>query len=114
MNPIVNCVAYADGRRIKSVEIEGNNIIGKNLDGNTISTYNPNDLWVVGDLMKYGVKVEGKAGARYDFDIPWIERRLVAPFRTQGFGLWAMQRRAVWVTVSLVMALVGSVIVAGG
>ena len=47
--------------RIKSAEIEGNNIVGKTVDDKLISTYNPNDLWVVGDLMKYGVKVEGKA-----------------------------------------------------
>ncbi|MBK9605242.1 MAG: ATP-dependent zinc metalloprotease FtsH [Betaproteobacteria bacterium] len=47
--------------RIKSAEIEGNNIIGRTVDDKLISTYNPNDLWVVGDLMKFGVKVEGKA-----------------------------------------------------
>jgi ribosomal-protein-alanine N-acetyltransferase len=34
-------------------------------------------------------KVTDEAGAR-----AWIESRLVAPCRTQGFGLWAMQRRA--------------------
>ena len=47
--------------RIKSAEIEGNNIVGRTVDDKLISTYNPNDLWVVGDLMKFGVKVEGKA-----------------------------------------------------
>ena len=51
----------AKSGRIRSAEIEGNNIIGKTVDDKQISTYNPNDLWVVGDLMKYGVKVEGKA-----------------------------------------------------
>jgi cell division protease FtsH len=51
----------AKSGRIKSAEIEGNNIVGKTVDDKLISTYNPNDLWVVGDLMKYGVKVEGKA-----------------------------------------------------
>jgi cell division protease FtsH len=51
----------AKAGRIKSAEIEGNNIVGKTVDDKLISTYNPNDLWVVGDLMKYGVKVEGKA-----------------------------------------------------
>jgi cell division protease FtsH len=51
----------AKSGRIKSAEIEGNNILGKTVDDKLISTYNPNDLWVVGDLMKYGVKVEGKA-----------------------------------------------------
>ena len=51
----------AKSGRIKSAEIEGNNIVGKTADDKLISTYNPNDLWVVGDLMKYGVKVEGKA-----------------------------------------------------
>ena len=51
----------AKSGRIRSAEIEGNNIIGKTVDDKLISTYNPNDLWVVGDLMKYGVKVEGKA-----------------------------------------------------
>jgi len=50
----------AKSGRIKSAEIEGNNIIGKTVDDKLITTYNPNDLWVVGDLMKYGVKVEGK------------------------------------------------------
>ena len=48
----------AKAGRIKTAEIEGNNIIGKTVDDKQISTYNPNDLWVVGDLMKYGVKVE--------------------------------------------------------
>jgi cell division protease FtsH len=33
----------------------------QDVDDKLISTYNPNDLWVVGDLMKFGVKVEGKA-----------------------------------------------------
>ncbi|MEO8136254.1 MAG: ATP-dependent metallopeptidase FtsH/Yme1/Tma family protein, partial [Betaproteobacteria bacterium] len=51
----------AKSGRIKSAEIEGNNIVGKTVDDKLISTYNPNDLWVVGDLMKFGVKVEGKA-----------------------------------------------------
>jgi cell division protease FtsH len=51
----------AKSGRIKTAEIEGNNIVGKTVDDKLISTYNPNDLWVVGDLMKYGVKVEGRA-----------------------------------------------------
>ena len=50
-----------DGR-IKRVEIEGrNNLKVTPAEGREYVLINPGDLWMVGDLMKYGVEVRGKA-----------------------------------------------------
>jgi len=49
-----------DGR-IAKVQIDGRVVHGKTQDGKEFSTYTPNDLWMVNDLLKYNVVVEAKA-----------------------------------------------------
>lgn len=48
-----------DGR-VASVQIDGRIVHGKTQDGKEFSTYAPNDLWMVNDLLKYNVMVEAK------------------------------------------------------
>lgn len=48
-----------DGR-IASVQIDGRVVRGKTQEGKEFSTYAPNDLWMVNDLLKYNVQVEAK------------------------------------------------------
>ena len=48
-----------DGR-VASVQIDGRVVHGKTQDGKEFSTYAPNDLWMVNDLLKYNVQVEAK------------------------------------------------------
>lgn len=50
---------------LKSVELQGGSLQGGSLlvtrkDGQTFTVISPGDLWMVGDLMKYGVDVVGK------------------------------------------------------
>ena len=47
--------------RVASVQIDGRVVHGKTQDGKEFSTYTPNDLWMVSDLLKYNVAVEAKA-----------------------------------------------------
>jgi len=47
--------------RIAKVQIDGRVVHGKTQDGKEFSTYTPNDLWMVNDLLKYNVVVEAKA-----------------------------------------------------
>ncbi len=49
-----------DGR-VASAQIDGRVVHGKMQDGKEFSTYTPNDLWMVNDLLKYNVQVEAKA-----------------------------------------------------
>ncbi len=46
---------------VSSVQIDGHVVRGKLQDGKEFSTYAPNDLWMVNDLLKYNVAVEAKA-----------------------------------------------------
>ncbi len=48
-----------DGR-IAKVQIDGRVVHGKTQEGKEFSTYAPNDLWMVNDLLKYNVIVEAK------------------------------------------------------
>lgn len=48
-----------DGR-IAKVQIDGRVVHGKTQEGKEFSTYAPNDLWMVNDLLKYNVVVEAK------------------------------------------------------
>jgi cell division protease FtsH len=48
-----------DGR-IATAQIDGRIVRGKMQDGKDFSTYAPNDLWMVNDLLKYNVQVEAK------------------------------------------------------
>jgi cell division protease FtsH len=47
--------------KVAKVQIDGRVIRGTTLDNKTFSTYAPNDLWMVSDLLKYNVEVEAKA-----------------------------------------------------
>jgi cell division protease FtsH len=46
--------------RIKRVEVQGRNLKVTPADGQVFTISSPGDLWMVGDLMKYGVQVSGK------------------------------------------------------
>ncbi|MFW5431506.1 MAG: ATP-dependent zinc metalloprotease FtsH [Methylophilaceae bacterium] len=46
---------------VKEVQIDGRVVRGTTLDNQKFSTYAPNDLWMVSDLLKYNVAVEAKA-----------------------------------------------------
>ncbi len=46
--------------RIKRVEVQGRNLNVTPTDGKQYTIASPGDLWMVGDLMKFGVQVSGK------------------------------------------------------
>jgi cell division protease FtsH len=46
--------------KIKKVEVQGRNLRVTPNDGQGYTIASPGDLWMVGDLMKYGVQVSGK------------------------------------------------------
>jgi cell division protease FtsH len=46
--------------KIKKVEVQGRNLKVTPNDGQGYTIASPGDLWMVGDLMKYGVQVSGK------------------------------------------------------
>ncbi|MHB8665939.1 MAG: ATP-dependent zinc metalloprotease FtsH [Burkholderiales bacterium] len=45
---------------IAEVTIEGRNIKAKTTDGKSITSYSPGDIWLISDLLKYGVTVKAK------------------------------------------------------
>ncbi|MEE9331197.1 MAG: ATP-dependent zinc metalloprotease FtsH [Methylophilaceae bacterium] len=47
--------------KIAKVQIDGRVVHGTTVDDKKFSTYAPNDLWMVSDLLKYNVTVEAKA-----------------------------------------------------
>ncbi len=47
--------------KIKRVDVQGRTLQVTPADGNKYSIISPGDIWMVGDLMKYGVQVTGKA-----------------------------------------------------
>ncbi|MBU3544598.1 ATP-dependent zinc metalloprotease FtsH [Polynucleobacter sp. MWH-Mekk-B1] len=52
----------AKAGKIRRVEVQGrSNLTVTPVDGNKYSLISPGDIWMVGDLMKYGVQVTGKA-----------------------------------------------------
>ena len=51
----------AKNGKIKRVDVQGRNIQVTPADGQKYSVISPGDIWMVGDLMKYGVQVTGKA-----------------------------------------------------
>jgi cell division protease FtsH len=46
--------------RITKVTIEGRQLKATTADGKRVTSYSPGDLWLVSDLLKYGVKVDAK------------------------------------------------------
>ena len=47
--------------KIKRVDVQGRNLQVTATDGNKFTIISPGDIWMVGDLMKFGVQVTGKA-----------------------------------------------------
>ena len=47
--------------KIKRVDVQGRTLQVMATDGNKYSIISPGDIWMVGDLMKFGVQVTGKA-----------------------------------------------------
>ena len=46
--------------RIAEVVIEGRNLRAKTTEGKTVTSYSPGDIWLISDLLKYGVKIKAK------------------------------------------------------
>ena len=46
--------------KIKSVTIEGRMLKGVTTEDKRVTSYSPGDIWLINDLLKYGVKVEAK------------------------------------------------------
>jgi cell division protease FtsH len=46
--------------RIAKVTIEGRQLKATTTEGKSVMSYSPGDIWLVSDLLKYGVKVEAK------------------------------------------------------
>ncbi len=51
----------AKNGKVRRVDVQGRMLQVTNGDGNKYSIISPGDIWMVGDLMKYGVQVTGKA-----------------------------------------------------
>jgi len=51
----------AKAGKVKRVEVQGRNLKVTPGDGQSYTIASPGDIWMVGDLMKYGVQVSGKA-----------------------------------------------------
>jgi cell division protease FtsH len=45
---------------IAEVVIEGRDLKAKTTDGKPVNSYSPGDIWLVSDLLKYGVKIKAK------------------------------------------------------
>jgi cell division protease FtsH len=45
---------------IAEVMIEGRDLKAKTTDGKAVNSYSPGDIWLVSDLLKYGVKIKAK------------------------------------------------------
>ena len=46
--------------RIAKVVIEGRNLKATTTEGKRVTSYSPGDIWLISDLLKYGVKVKAK------------------------------------------------------
>src|SRR6201991_5179736 len=51
----------AKNGKVKNVTVQGRNLTVTPADGQKYQIVSPGDIWMVGDLMKYGVQVSGKA-----------------------------------------------------
>ncbi|HMN83475.1 MAG TPA: ATP-dependent metallopeptidase FtsH/Yme1/Tma family protein, partial [Burkholderiaceae bacterium] len=58
--PYSQFMAEARDGRVDAVTIEGRSLRVKSKDGKSYTVFAPGDLWMVGDLMKYGVAVNAK------------------------------------------------------
>ena len=46
--------------RIAEVVIEGRNLKAKTTEGKSVTSYSPGDIWLISDLLKYGVTIKAK------------------------------------------------------
>ena len=53
--------------RVESATVEGRSIKWVSTDKKRYVTYSPGDIWMVGDLVKYGVKVEARPEEEQSF-----------------------------------------------
>ncbi len=58
--PYSQFVEEVKSRRIQSVTIEGRVLKATTAEGKRVTSYSPGDIWLISDLLKYGVKVEAK------------------------------------------------------
>ena len=65
--PYSEFMEAAKGGRVTSASVEGRTIKWVNNDNKRFTTYSPGDIWMVGDLVKYGVKVEAKPEEEQSF-----------------------------------------------
>ena len=66
--PYSQFMKEAESGRIESVQIDGRTIRARTRDGQAVTVFTPGagDIWMVGDLVKYGVQGPGQAGRRAD------------------------------------------------
>ena len=57
----------AKNGRVESATVEGRTIKWTSTDHKKYITYSPGDIWMVGDLVKYGVKVDAKPEEEQSF-----------------------------------------------
>jgi len=57
----------AKNGRVESATVEGRKINWTSTDKKKFTTYSPGDIWMVGDLLKYGVKVDSKQEEEQSF-----------------------------------------------
>jgi cell division protease FtsH len=60
-------IESAKNGRVESAVVEGRTIRWVSTDKKKYITYSPGDIWMVGDLVKYGVKVEAKPEEEQSF-----------------------------------------------
>jgi len=65
--PYSEFMESAKAGRVTSAVVEGRTIKWSNADNKRFTTYSPGDIWMVGDLVKYGVKVEAKPEEEQSF-----------------------------------------------
>ena len=67
----------AKAGKVESATVEGRTIKWMSTDKKRFVTYSPGDIWMVGDLVKYGVKVEAKPRGRAE--LPRADLHLLVP-----------------------------------
>jgi cell division protease FtsH len=65
--PYSEFMESARAGKVTSATVEGRTIKWVNNDSKRFTTYSPGDIWMVGDLVKYGVKVEAKPEEEQSF-----------------------------------------------
>ena len=65
--PYSEFMDQAKSGRVESASVEGRSIKWVSSDKKRFVTYSPGDIWMVGDLVKYGVKVEAKPDEEQSF-----------------------------------------------